>query len=381
MPIYKVDGVKKDGLQKYMVRVNYISINGKYKQLSRVAYGSEAANNMEDKLRKEINSMQTPVEKMTLQQLYDEYETVKKLELRGATVNRNECNYRVHVKEKFADVYLHKITLPLLQEWKIEIGNKDLSISTKRHIYKCFNALLNYGVEMEHLSRNPLKKIKNFKDTIGVSKEMLYYTSNEFSEFINVARQTAASYQLENNNLSEWDYYVFFCIAFLTGLRRGEIQALKWSDIQGNQMSVKRSISQVLKDGDRETKPKNNSSIRTIKLPLQLVKVLNEHKERQKQLTHFTDDYRICGGENCIRNEKIHYRNIKYAKLANQKKIRIHDYRHSHASLLINEGVDIKEVARRLGHARVEETWNTYSHMYPCVEERATYVLNKVKIA
>jgi len=58
--------------------------------------------------------------------------------------------------------------------------------------------------------------------------------------------------------------------------------------------------------------------------------------------------------------------------------ISIHSYRHSHASLLANEGINIQEIARRLGHARVEMTWNTYSHLYPREEERAVEILNRI---
>ena len=169
-----------------------------------------------------------------------------------------------------------------------------------------------------------------------------------------------------------------FNIAFYTGLRKGEIHALKWSDIGGSYLSVKRSINQKLKGGDVETPPKNKTSIRTIQIPLPLVNILNEHKERYKSLKTFTDDYRICGGERPLRDTSIQNACIKYANLAGVKKIRIHDFRHSHASVLVNNGINIQEVARRLGHSNIEMTWNTYSHLYPREEERATEVLNKI---
>ena len=67
-----------------------------------------------------------------------------------------------------------------------------------------------------------------------------------------------------------------------------------------------------------------------------------------------------------------------YSSLAGVKTIRIHDFRHSHASLLANMGINIQEVARRLGHSNVEMTWNTYSHLYPKEEEKAIAILNAV---
>ena len=64
--------------------------------------------------------------------------------------------------------------------------------------------------------------------------------------------------------------------------------------------------------------------------------------------------------------------------LSGLKVIRIHDFRHSHVSVLANEGINIQEIARRLGHARIEMTWNTYSHLYTREEERAVDVLDRI---
>lgn len=65
--------------------------------------------------------------------------------------------------------------------------------------------------------------------------------------------------------------------------------------------------------------------------------------------------------------------------MAGLKKIRIHDFRHSHASFLANNGINIQEIARKLGHSKVDITWNTYSHLYPKEEERAITVLNSIE--
>ena len=161
-------------------------------------------------------------------------------------------------------------------------------------------------------------------------------------------------------------------------MRKGEIFALKWSDITDNYLSVARSITQKLKGVDRETPPKNKSSIRTLQMPKPLIDILNEHKKRYSEYPQFSDDFRICGGQKPIRDSSVSKANENIAKAAGLKKIRIHDYRHSHVSLLANEGINIQEIARRLGHANIEMTWNTYSHLYPREEERAIEILNKI---
>jgi len=88
-------------------------------------------------------------------------------------------------------------------------------------------------------------------------------------------------------------------------------------------------------------------------MPLPLIRILKEHKKRQAQLKNFTDDYRICGAERSVRDTTVQRKNEKYAKMAGLKVIRIHDFRHSHVSVLANENINIQEVARRLGHSRI----------------------------
>lgn len=198
---------------------------------------------------------------------------------------------------------------------------------------------------------------------------MDYYTAEEFKAFINIAKENAETAE-KARNYFEWNYYVFFAIAFYTGMRKGEIHGLRWSDIDGEYISVKRSIAHKLKGGDRITPPKNKSSIRTLQLPKPLIDILNEHKERCKMFDGFSEENYICGADKPLRDSTIQKRNIKFAQLAGIKTIRIHDFRHSHASLLANEGINIQEISRRLGHSNVEITWNTYSHLYPREEER-----------
>ena len=332
MPIYKMKG-SKDGKQKYRVRINYQDASGNNRQIDRVAYGSAEAKQLERELNYKIKN-ETPARRMTLNDLYEEY---KKSKINDGSVSK-------------------------------------LSITTKQNVYGEFRALLNYGVKLDYISKNYLIDIGNFKSTIETKREMSFYTADEYKLYANSALEYAETHP----NLNGWDYYVFFSIAFYTGLRKGEIHALKWSDIDGEYLNVTRSITQKLKGEDRETAPKNKSSIRTLQMPIPLLKILDEHKKRWSVYKEFNDNFRICGGTRPLRDSSIAKVNERIAKAAGLKTIRIHDFRHSHASLLANEGINIQEVARRLGHSDVTMTWNTYSHLYPREEERAVNILNKI---
>ena len=387
MPLHKIDGIKKDGLQKYNVRINYTDNSGKPKQLTRTAYGKEAANDLERQLQNDIKTKgEGAVKRLTVDQLFEKYVAVKQKELRESSLDKSRRNYNLYVRPTMGDVRLDKLTIPMLHEWKVSIEQKEndgkpLSLVTRKQAYSIFSALLNFGVQSEYTDKNPLKKVGNFKDALDVSgkTKMSIYTAQQFSSFISTSRRIAQERESKSGDLSEWGYYVFFSIAFYTGLRKGEIHALRWSDLDGKLLSVKRSITQKLKGDDRETPPKNKSSIRTLQMPMPLIEILQEHKERQKALLHFSDEYRVCGGERSLRDTTIQKRNVYYAAQSDLQVIRIHDYRHSHVSVLANSGINIQEIARRLGHTKVEMTWNTYSHLYPHEEEKAVSILDKIR--
>ena len=375
MPIYKMNG-KKDGKQKYRVRVNYTDRLGKAKQIDRVAYGLDEAKQLERELNYQLKQ-EAPTAKMTVQDLYNEYIEAKRHEIRETSLDTNERNLKKYVLEPLGDYKLSKLNVAVLQKWKQDMEQKGLSTKTKQNRYGEFRTLLNYAVKMEYIPRNPLLKVGNFKAPFETKKEMQYYTADEFKKFIQKAKEEAI--QSENNGyMNKWHYYVFFNIAFYTGLRKGEIHALQWTDIKDGYLSVTKSIAQKLKGGDRITPPKNRSSIRTIQMPEPLIQILNEHYERCKSIIVFNDSYYITGGERPLRDTSIQNELKKYAKLANVKAIRVHDFRHSHASLLANEGINIQEIARRLGHSKINITWETYAHLYPREEERAINILNKI---
>lgn len=373
MPITKANG-KKDGQQKYRVRVNYIDKDGNYKQIERTAYGLAEAKQLELQLISDTKNSETGGN-MTVEELANEYLKSKKYTVRETSFVKIKGNLDRYILPHTKNIRIDKLTKSVLQEWKTTIEKENYSIRHKQNIYSEFRALLNYAVKMEYLIKNPILSVGNFVDPydiVGQEDKLQYYTSEEFKKYIACAKEKAKS-------IVEWGYYVFFNIAFYTGMRKGEINALKWSDIEENKIHVRRSIAQKLKGGDRETPPKNKSSYRTLQMPLPLIKILDEHKKRQKAIGHFSEDYRICGGINTLRDTSIANKNKQFAEAAGLKIIRIHDFRHSHASLLVNEGINIQEIARRLGHAKIEETWNTYSHLYPREEERAIAILNKIK--
>ena len=374
MPIYKT-GKVKDGKQQYRVIVCYTDNLGKYKQVTKCVYGLAEAKLTEMELQHKVEEGNTPTG-MTLQQLYDEYIESVSHEIRESTMRQKKGRSEHHILPTMKKTKLSKLNTTVLQQWKNEISAKKLSLNTKKSIYKEFSALLNYGVKTERLKSNPLSKLGNFKDPNNFDKaedKIHYYTAEQFKSFISAAKNHLTT-------LADYGYYTFFMIAFYTGMRKGEINALRWCDIDGNILSVNRSVDQKLKgQGCVFTPPKSLSSVRKLQIPANLAAVLEVQKKKQQDNTQrWNEEFLVCGGINCLSDTGISNRNIQYAKEAGLEPIRIHDFRHTHATLLINEGINIQEIARRLGHSDVNITWKVYAHLYPREEERAIKVLEAI---
>lgn len=375
MSITKIDK-KKNGLQGYRVRIRYTTPAGEVKQIERTAYGKAEAQAVEAQL---INDMKVGdlCEKITVRDLYDKYMQVKKHSVRESSFDRSRRILERDILPPLGEIRLDKLTPTVLQGWKDEIASRDSALNTKKGQYKELNAMLNFATKQGYLHSNPLVLVGPFKDIYfeRPQDKLQFYTADEYLRFSNAAYNAA----MQRNTLMDWGFYVFFAIAFYTGARKGEINALKWTDIDGSTMHIRRSVSQKLKGEDRETPPKNKSSYRDLQIPQPLIAILADHKRRQQSDERFNNNWRICGGSVCLRDTTLEKRNSQFAKEAGLPHIRIHDFRHTHASLLVNEGINIQEIARRLGHSRVEQTWNTYSHLYPREEERAVAILNQIK--
>lgn len=372
MPIYKTK-TKRDGLQQYRVRINYTDRDGTYRQIERTAYGKAEAQDLERRLLGEY-TQEPPVTPLTVAELIERYNEYRRHEVRASTLDKSSRILACHVLPTLGSCTLDQLDAPALMAWKAAINEKGLATITKNGAYKELRALLNFGVKLRQLPSNPLLDIGPFRDPYFEmpADQLHYYTADQFLRYHAAMRGAAKS-------MTGWGVYVFFAIAFYTGMRKGEIHALRWTDLQDGTIYIRRSISQKIK-GQRitETPPKNKSSYRRLQIPTPLQTILDEQRTRQQADGRWTAEYRVCGGPDVISDTSIENANKATAAAAGLPHIRVHDFRHTHASLLINEGISIQEVARRLGHADVKMTWNTYGHLYPREEERAIAILNRI---
>ena len=161
MPIYKEKNTKKEGLQKYCVRINYVADSGEYKQITRTAYGIDVAKDLERRLEYEIKEQQEmPMKKMTVKQLFDEYISMKKYEVRETTLNKTERTFKWHILPIIENVRIDKLSVKILQEWKISIEEGKLALRSKKNAFSELRTMLNYAVRMEHIPKHNLSKVR-----------------------------------------------------------------------------------------------------------------------------------------------------------------------------------------------------------------------------
>lgn len=375
MPIYTT-GKKKDGVKQYRVRVNYTEA-GEHRQKEKVCYGYREAVELEERLRNQYAADGCRSD-VLLRDFYGEYLAQRGSEMRETTRAKFVSNVEKHILPSLGDIALGELDGRTVANWKADMAQKGFSVTYCRRIFGSLNGLLNYAVRMRFIHENPTKNIENFREVnfTAPDERIHYYTPEQFQLYERVANAGVTSYYARS-------IYMFMMIAYYTGMRKGEIHALRWDDIEGNVIHVRRSISQKIKGkSEVETPPKNKASIRSLQIPKPLLELLQQYYIMQKMeyLDKWTPQYRVIYGERCISDTALSNYNAAWASTAGLEKIRIHDFRHSHASLLANEGINIQEIARRLGHSNVQITWQTYSHLYPREEERALAVLNRVVI-
>lgn len=271
-----------------------------------------------------------------------------------------------------------KITKKMYQERMLEIFEK-YSHNYAGNIHACGRMIFRKAIELEIAKVNAAadfqipKKQTKVEDLENNKEELKFLEKEELADFLRLAKIEGL----------EMDHLIFTTLAY-TGLRIGELLALKWTDFDEKLATIR--VTKTMYNPTNHIEkyqiltPKTSGSVRTIRIDEMVVSMLRKHRIKQneiklKQRPIYKDQNFIFArndGHPQIR-KVIVTRLERLLKKANiHKKITPHSFRHTHTSLLIEAGVGIKEIQQRLGHTDINTTMNIYAHMTANMEEKAS---------
>lgn len=163
----------------------------------------------------------------------------------------------------------------------------------------------------------------------------------------------------------------------------GELKCLTWKDIYFDKkvLSVNKQITQLYnRKGFEFSDTKTRDSRRIVLMTKLLMNDLKElYEYNTKTYPGFNDSFFVVSNNRPIADSTLYLRRSQLADKANSKRIRINDFRHSCASLLINNGANVTLVAKYLGHTKIEETLNTYSHMFSIALDNVVSIIDSLE--
>ena len=236
----------------------------------------------------------------------------------------------------------------------------------------------NYG-----LDNNVVAISGRFQETkeevVEDSKKLRYITYEDFNKFISVI-----------DNIM---WKTFFIFLYYTGMRKGEVQALTWKDIDfnNNQIIVNKTLSIKTKNSTYKITSTKNYINRKIMMSKTLREQLKEYKKECMKYTDYTDDWFVFGNNRFLPQITIDRYKHKYFKLANVPEITTHEFRHSHVSLLINEYIKTSReknmkidtskfflmMSNRMGHS-INVMQRTYLHLFPTIQDEVVDLLDNL---
>lgn len=378
MPVYE-ERALVNGQKRYFIRTYVKDSNGKLKQITKHNknwIGREGKKEAEWEEKRLQCSIAPTKDNLTLNGLFEAYFSHISNIQKPSTLRKTRDNYVLHIKNVLGDKIASQITTKdvlhlhhILDNKRIKIncadskrniGEHPLSVTYKKTIHITLNSILQFGCKFFDLEKNVASIVGNFKKQKGSVKEVMnFLTIEEFNKFI----------ELEQNEL----YKDFFTILFYTGMRRGELLALELDndvDFQNKKIYITKSLNP--KNGKLATTPKTNKSNRQ----LTMLKIVYDILIKYKQLNisqPFSFDK--------IKPTTLQRKCDKNCKEANiNKNIRIHDFRHSFATMCINNQVPIEVISDYLGHENISTTLDTYSHLYPNSQAKLINILDNILI-
>lgn len=301
--------------------------------------------------------------KVTVSEFLDSWLAAVTPTVRSSTARRYKDLANKHIKTEIGSIKLAKLTPADVQRLYANRRESGLSSTTVHHMHSVLHGALDHAVKWGLVMRNVTDAVDPPRRQ---NPEMQTWSAGDAAKFLAAARGD----ELE----------AFWYLALTTGMRRGEMLGLRWSDIdfERSALSVRRSLSRGATSRLEAGEPKTAAGRRRIALPANTLDKLKKHRTKQKAIwlavgEGYADRELVFA---TVNGTPIHPNTLAraFTKLiakAGVSKIRFHDLRHTSATLLLASGEHPKVVQERLGHSSITETLDRYSHVSADMQQRA----------
>jgi integrase len=349
----------------YRVRISYQDDAGKRHQISKTASSKGRAEKLRTQILSELDKgVLAKPNKLTTGAYLEQW-------LKGSvasTVAPGTYGSYAYITKKYlipelGGIKLWNLKPQHLQRLYADKLQQGLSPRSVQLMHITLHKALKNAIKTGLISRNPIDLV----DPPKVERhEMKTMTEEDIGRFLDEARKG--------------DYYTLFYIYLFTGIRRSEALALRWSDVDllGCQLSINKTM-QFLNKKVTFKSPKTANSRRLVALSPSTSVVLRLHREAQNKIRKYKeespvsdDDLVFCQSDGLpYLPNTISHAWIKLVRRCGLDGVRLHDARHTHATLLFKSGVSAKVIQERLGHSSVAFTMNTYAHVSPGMQKQA----------
>ena len=355
--------VRKRG-NNYNVMIEYFNDDNKLKQKSVGKYSTkkEAEKHLID-LKSSINNNKYIISKdITLVDRCYKFLDDNINNLSPYTIKKRKSIIRASIEPYFGNTKLSEVNIYQLQKWVNKIYAEHGGGSAEVR-YACLRVVLRDAYRFKEINENLTDFIKVPKKNMKVKATS--WTKEETLQAIKCVENKALELPL--------------LLMLLAGLRKGEMMALSWNDIDFNKntLYVNKSVYEL--EGKSYFKdPKTENSKRILTIPNYLVEKLIKEKERQNRLLGdgllFNPYNLVCLNTRLEmwKMNTLHHQFTRFCDKYNLRRIRMYDLRHSSATLSIAAGTDIKTVSSRLGHADIRTTLNIYTHTLEEMDKKAS---------
>lgn len=378
MAVYKDNNKTKDGRQWYF-KVYKKDFNGNNKAFKSKRYLTKKEAIEEEAIF--LMKRDNPLKKKFILIAESYFKELNKIR-KGSTVYSYENAYNKNIKQYFEKYYIDEINVKIINEWKEALENKNLKTTYLNKLHNILKSIFDFAIRNYGLTINPASlsgRFKNKNDKIIKDSEKLrYITYDDFNTFL--------------ASINDINWKTFFMFLYYTGMRKGEVQALNWNDVDLNNKEI--IVNKTLNAKTREkyiiTTTKNNLN-RKIKISQILFEQLILYKNEMMKYKDFKNKWFVFGGPRFLASTTIDNNKHKYFMLSGIKEITIHEFRHSHVSLLINEyikksneknmKIDTSKfflmMSNRMGHS-LDVMQKTYMHLFPTIQDEIIDLLDNL---